>query len=79
MALVDVVGWAGTVGVLVAFAMISRNGVTARAQALNAVAGCALCWDFSAHHAWPGTALNFVWVAIASSWLVRDAVRESEA
>ncbi len=79
MALIDVVGWVGTLGVLVAFAMISRRGVTPSAQVVNAWSGAALTWYATAHHATALALLNLAWVVIAVWWLVRDSIREVQA
>lgn len=63
--MVDAIGWVGTVAVLVAYALVTRRGVSLAYQALNLVGAGALIVDAVAHHAAPVVALNAAWALIA--------------
>lgn len=71
MTLIDLVGWVGTLGVLIAYVSITRRGVTMRAQVINAVAAVCLVVNTVAHHAVPVVALNAAWLVIAIVGMVK--------
>jgi hypothetical protein len=64
--LADAIGWAGAVGLLLAYAGLATRRLTAgvRYHALNLVGAGGLAFNGAFHHAWPSTALNVVWLAI---------------
>ncbi len=68
MIVVEVVGWAGAVAVLVAYALIIRTpeAVTgAPYLALNLAGSAGLAVSGAAHAAWPSAVLNLLWLGLA--------------
>ena len=68
MILVEVIGWAGAVAVLVAYAMVIRTpaAVTGpRYLALNLAGSAALALSGAVHAAWPSAVLNTLWLGLA--------------
>ncbi len=77
----DVIGWAGAVGLLLAYAALSsgrlRVGPVYHLLNLGGAAGLAL--NGAVHRAWPSTALNVVWLAIGIAALRRTGSRARAA
>ncbi len=78
---VDIVGWLGAGGVLLAYALVSTGRVASASyayQLLNLVGAAALAWNTLYYMAYPSTALNVVWAliavyAIGRLWATRSA------
>lgn len=65
MFLIDVLGWLGTAGVLAAFALATKTGMTVKVQTINMVAAGCLLTNAVWIGAWSFMALNFAWLVIA--------------
>ncbi len=68
MIVIEVVGWAGAVAVLVAYALVIRTpgAVTGRRYLLLNLGGSAgLAVSGAAHAAWPSAVLNLLWLGLA--------------
>ena len=66
--LIDVMGWAGTVLYLIAYALISLKRVEGDStlyQGLNILAGVLLITNSFYWRAYPSAGLNLVWIGIA--------------
>jgi hypothetical protein len=77
-ALVDGVGWLGAALVVVAYALVSFNRLspaTVRYQTLNIFGSLFLIVNTAWHAAWPSTAVNIIWAAIALLALTRRPPR----
>ena len=77
MDLIDLIGFAGAILVLAAFALSNTRSVRVTPRALavmNLGAGAALALNGLVHHAWPSTVVNTVWFVIAVVALGRAAV-----
>jgi hypothetical protein len=73
-ALLDGVGWVGAALVVVAYALVSFDRLspaTLRYQTLNILGSIALIVNTAWHAAWPSTAVNIIWAAIALLALTR--------
>lgn len=67
MIALDVAGWTGALGLLLAYALLSGGRVAAASPtylALNLGGSAGLAVNGIAHGAWPSTALNVAWLAI---------------
>lgn len=67
MIVLEVVGWAGAVALLLAYGLLSggRAAPTSRAyRGLNLAGAVGLAVNGAAHAAWPSVALNLLWLAI---------------
>jgi hypothetical protein len=72
----DEVGWLGAALVVAAYALVSFNRLSAsspRYQALNIVGSLCLIINTAWHAAWPSTAVNIIWAAIALMALTRHS------
>ena len=81
MDLIDLIGFAGAIFVLAAFALSNSRsvGVTPKTLAvMNLGAGAALALNGLVHQAWPSVVVNTVWSVIAAVALGRAAVPRSE-
>jgi len=81
MDLIDLIGFAGAILVLAAFALSNTRSVRVTPRALavmNLGAGATLALNGLVHHAWPSTVVNTVWFVIAAVALGRAAVSRSE-
>ena len=68
MIVVDMIGWACAVAVLVAYALVLRTpaAVTGRPYlALNVVGSAGLAASGASHAAWPSAVLNLLWLGLA--------------
>jgi hypothetical protein len=76
-------GWIGTVGTIAAYILLSRgrwSSASLRYSAINGVGGILCAAASAAYGAWPSTASNLLWSAVAAhsfvtTWLERRAVR----
>ena len=74
--LIEVVGWTGSIEVILAYALVSSGKIKSDAavyQWLNLTGGIFLIIHTIVHHAYPSTFINLVWVAIAVAalWNIR--------
>ena len=68
------IGWAGAVGVLVAYLLLLRRITSADSPlylSLNFLGSACLALSTCAAHAWPSAAVNLIWLAIGFAPLVR--------
>ncbi len=75
---VNVIGWAGSAAVILAYALVSTRRAKGDAfvyQALNLVGALFLIVNTVYYRAYPSTFVNLVWVGIAVFALVRWARR----
>ena len=66
--LIEALGWAGSVVILVAFALSSSGRIATRSalnQGMNAAGGIALAFNGLVHRAWPVVALETCWTLIS--------------
>ena len=73
--LVDVIGWLGAVGVLVAYAAVSTRRVSGTAcsyQVMNAGGSIGLLVNTLYYGAYPSTVVNAIWLGIAFYALARS-------
>jgi phosphoglycerol transferase MdoB-like AlkP superfamily enzyme len=66
--LIDIIGWIGSVEVILAYALISSNKVDSKSQFyqwLNLTGAILLIANTVYYGAFPSTAINLVWVVIA--------------
>ena len=76
--LINLVGWMGSVAVILAYVLVSLNrlrGDSVAYQLLNLVGGLFLIVNTIFWGAYPSTFVNFVWVCIALFAIVRIARR----
>ena len=67
--LVDIIGWIGSIEVILAYGLISYHKITAKSmgyQLLNLTGGAFLVINTVYYGAYPSTAINVVWLVIAS-------------
>ncbi|TRX50938.1 hypothetical protein FNH22_25130 [Fulvivirga sp. M361] len=67
--LIDIIGWVGSFEVILAYAMISYHKTTAKSltyQLLNLTGGAFLIVNTIYYGAFPSTAINAVWLVIAT-------------
>jgi hypothetical protein len=65
---IDIVGWIGALGILAAYALVSNGRLRPAShayQGLNLVGAIGLAINTWYYAAYPSTALNVVWAAIA--------------
>lgn len=70
---IDIVGWVGSIEVILAYALISYHRITAKSltyQLLNLTGGAFLIINTVYYKAYPSTAINVVWLIIASVAIV---------
>lgn len=67
MIAVEIVGWFGTVLLVIAYGVVSaqKKKPTLTYQVLNGVGAVALIINGAWHGAWPSVGLNLVWFVIA--------------
>jgi hypothetical protein len=73
---VEVCGWAGTLLILAAYALLSNGKMQARSalyQWMNVVGAAGLIINSAWNSAWPSVTLNMVWMALAmlALWQLR--------
>jgi len=71
---VDIVGWAGSAAVLMAYGLVSSNRLRADSasyQILNLLGSIGLIINSAFHAAYPSTVLNVIWTGIAAVSLVK--------
>jgi hypothetical protein len=72
--MVDVVGWAGAVLLLIAYGLVSLRGykgTSAAFQWLNVAGGALLIVNSAYYGAYPSAFLNVVWIGIAVAAIAR--------
>jgi hypothetical protein len=72
--LIDLLGWGGAAGVLVAYGMVSAGRLTGRSgayQLLNAAGSVLLMINTYYYRAYPSTFVNVLWLGIAMYALAR--------
>ncbi len=72
---VDLLGWAGAIVLLSAYALVSvkrLEGNSTQYQVLNLVGGALLIVNTFYYGAYPSTLVNLVWIGIAIATLVRN-------
>lgn len=72
--LIDIVGWIGVAGVLIAYALVSTKRIkvdSAWYQALNVLGAGLLMVNSFYYGAYPSVGVNIVWVGIAIYALAR--------
>lgn len=65
---IDILGWIGSVEVILAYALISNGRVHGKSvsyQVLNLTGSVFLIANTVYYHAYPSTAINFVWMIVA--------------
>ncbi len=73
MILADILGWAGTALIVLAYYLISNNKLDASSPAyhiLNIVGSIALGINVFIQKAWPAVALEVIWAGIAMAALI---------
>lgn len=68
-------GWAGAIGTVLAYALVSMRVLSATSrtfQAVNALGAALLTVSALAHDSWPSAASNMTWVLIAVVALARS-------
>jgi len=71
---IDAFGWFGALILIAAYALISHGSMGGRSvayQSLNVAGSVLLMVNTAWHHAWPSSAVNLIWVAIAVGALIR--------
>lgn len=72
--LIDIIGWAGSVAVVLAYALLSMDKLTSRSllyQWLNIAGSICLIINTAAHYAYPSTFVNIIWLIIAALAIVK--------
>lgn len=72
--IIDIVGWIGSILLILAYLLISQNRVTSRDysyQALNVVGSIFLVINTIYYGAFPSTAVNIVWVMIGTTFIIK--------
>lgn len=82
--LIEVIGWTGSVEVILAYALVSNNKISGTSPAyqwLNLTGGIFLIIHTIVHESYPSTFINIVWVVIAVVALfnIRKARNKSRA
>ncbi|MEL6559024.1 MAG: hypothetical protein AAFQ94_12625 [Bacteroidota bacterium] len=75
---IEVIGWTGSLEVILAYALVSNNKISSTSQAyqwLNLSGGIFLIIHTIVHESYPSTFINIVWVVIAllALWNIRKA------
>ncbi len=71
--IIDIVGWIGSIEVILAYGLISYHKITAKSliyQILNFTGGAFLIINTVYYGAYPSTAINVVWLVIAALAMV---------
>jgi hypothetical protein len=78
--LIQVVGWIGTILVVLAYILVSTkklDGASAYYQLLNLLGAACVGVNVYYQRAWPSFALNMVWCAIAIGTLVKGFAKKT--
>jgi len=73
--LIDILGWAGAISVLVAYALVSAKkmeGDSVVYQSLNLAGSACLIVNSSFYGAYPSVSVNAIWIGIAIFALTRS-------
>jgi hypothetical protein len=81
---VEVCGWAGTLLILAAYALLSNGKMQARSalyQWMNVVGAAGLIINSAWNSAWPSVTLNVVWMALAmfALWQLRRSTSTTDS
>ncbi len=71
--IIDIIGWIGSIEVILAYGLISYHKITAKSliyQVLNLTGGAFLIINTVYYGAYPSTAINVVWLVIATIAIV---------
>ena len=71
---VDIVGWIGSILIVVAYWLISMGRFKSHSslyQGMNIIGSIFLVINTVYYHAYPSSALNVVWAMIGMYWIVR--------
>jgi hypothetical protein len=74
--LIDIVGWAGVIALLVAYALVSTKKVAGDSltyQLLNMAGGAFLIVNSAFYGAYPSVGVNVAWIGIAIFAIARKA------
>lgn len=77
----DIIGWIGAGALLIAYGMISAGKTSAdrvNYQGLNVIGSIGLIVNSTWYGAYPSTALNIIWIAIAIITLVGIVRKQTE-
>jgi hypothetical protein len=80
--LIEVIGWAGAVMILVAYGLLSAGRMSGRSvayQVLNVVGATCFVINSGYNGALPSAALNVIWVGIGAFALVRIRAQRAKA
>lgn len=72
--IVDVVGWIGSILLVIAYWLVSQNKVKAQSikyQSLNIIGSIMLIVNTFYYSAFPSTALNVIWVLIGVVYIAK--------
>lgn len=78
---IDIIGWIGSIEVILAYGLISYHKITAKSlwyQVLNLTGGAFLIVNTIYYGAYPSTAINIVWLIIAFIAIVNIYRSKSE-
>ena len=73
--LIEIVGWAGAVIILIAYGLLSAGRIAATStayQALNVVGAAGFVINSGSKGAYPSAVLNLIWIAIGIYALARN-------
>lgn len=77
--IVDVVGWIGSILLVIAYWLVSQNKVKAQSikyQSLNIIGSLMLIINTFYYKAFPSTALNVIWIIIGFVYIVKAKKNE---
>lgn len=80
--LIDIIGWAGSVAVVLAYALLSMEKLTAKShlyQWLNVFGSICLIINTAVHFAYPSTFVNIVWLIIALMAIINIIITKRKA
>ena len=78
---IDILGWIGSVEVILAYALISNGKVHGKSvsyQLLNLTGSIFLTANTVYYRAYPSTAINFVWMVVALVALIQAWTKKSD-
>ena len=78
---IDILGWIGSVEVILAYALISNEKVHGKSvsyQLLNLTGSIFLTANTVYYRAYPSTAINFVWMVVAIVALIQAWTKKTD-
>lgn len=78
MVIIDVLGWIGSIFLIGAYWLVSKNKITAQSkpyQTLNILGSILLTINTLYHGAYPSSAVNIIWVFIGGYFLLNVIFR----